>query len=74
MSMVPSLRVIFNKEMSDMDVQASIALIRELPGVYSVNFNAASRVASVTGIGGPVAASKIRDIDERIVVDARHRF
>ena len=74
MSMLPSLRVIFNKEMSDMDVQASLSLISELPGVCGVHFNAASRTASVNGIGGPVAARQIREIDDRITVDARHRF
>lgn len=74
MSMLPSLRVIFNKEMSDLDVQASLALINEIPGVCGVHFNAASRIANVNGIGGPMAARQIREIDERITVDARHRF
>ena len=72
MSMLPSLRGKFNKSMLDADCRAGVDLIKEIKGVASVAFNAASKEVHVTYTDIKVPA-EIRKIDG-LTVNTRHRL
>lgn len=72
MSMLPSFRGEFDKNMSDQDCKSAVELIRGVRGVLGVQFNAATKRLSAT-YTDPRALDEIRNI-EGLKLDTRHRF
>lgn len=73
MSLLPSLRITFDKALTTQDCTAAADKLREIKGVLSVSFSAAHRQASVTYTGAPTVVADIRAIPG-LIVDTRHRF
>lgn len=73
MSMLPSLRIEFDKALNAQDRRDAVEKVRAIKGVLSVGFNEQRGVASVTYAGGLDVVNQVRAISG-LKVDARHRF
>lgn len=73
MSLLPSLRIEFNKALNNEQRAEIVQKVRAIKGVISVGYREGGDIASVTFSGGQSVRTQIGSISG-IKVDARHRF
>ncbi len=67
MSLLPSLRITFDKALTTQDCTAAAEKLRQIKGVLSVSFSATHRQASVTYTGAREVVADIRAMPGLIV-------
>lgn len=73
MSLLPSLRIEFNKTLNNEQRAEIVQKVRAIKGVISVGYREGADIASITFSGGQNVRTQIGAISG-IKVDARHRF
>lgn len=73
MSLLPSLRIEFDKALSTAQRAEALEKVRSIQGIISVDDFGQSPVVSVTYMGGQKVIDQVRAI-KGLQVDARHRF
>ncbi len=73
MSLLPSLRIEFDKALNKQQRAEAVEKVRAIKGVISVGYSEQHNVAGVTYVGGQDVVQQVRAI-AGLKVDARHRF
>lgn len=73
MSLLPSLRIEFDKALNKQQRLDAVEKVRAIKGVLSVGYHEQGGVVGVTYAGGQDVVSQVRAIPG-LKVDARHRF
>lgn len=72
MSILPSLRISFEKVMNDAQRRDLMQKIAKITGVMGVSFNQLGTAVRVTYTGNPDVPAQIRAIDANLKVDTKH--